>query len=112
MKADEVKSEKVKGEQFLDANKPVFGQLKTKWIMAMFPMKEEGTSGGGSDSVGGEEGSVKRSVKTAIIPVPKWDGKTKTFPRFKKLWTENMLPFHEEAGLHMMLVHSLPIGFG
>lgn len=112
MKADEVKSEKEKGEQFLDANKPVFGKLKTKWIMAKSPIKEEGTSGGGSDSVGGEERNVKRNVKIAIIPVPKWDGKTISFPRFKKLWTENILPFHEESGLHMMLVHSLPIGFG
>ena len=77
--------------------------------MAKSPVKEEGTSGGGSSSVGREERNVKRSsVKTAPIPVPKWDGKTRSFPRFKKLWTENIFPFHEESALHMMLVQSLP----
>ena len=107
-KAEEVKSEKEKAEQFLDAKRPVFGELKTKWIMAKSPVKEEGTSGGSSGNVGREERNIKRSVKTAPIPVPKWDGKTRSFPRFKKLWTENILPFHEESALHMMLVQSLP----
>lgn len=81
-KAEEVKPEKEKAEQFLDTTRPVFGELKTKWIMAKSPVKEEGTSGGGSGSVRREERNVKRSVKTAPIPVPKWDGKTRSFPRF------------------------------
>ena len=78
----------------MDAKRPEFGELKTKWILAKSPVKEEGTSGGGSSSVGREERSAKRSVKTAPISVPKWDGKTRSFPRFKKLWTENIFPFH------------------
>ena len=108
LKADEVKPEKEKAEKFLDAKRPVFGELKTKWIMAKSPVREEGIPGEGSGSAGRVERNVKRSVKTAPIPVPKWDGKTRSFPRFKKLWTENILPFHEESALHMMLVQSLP----
>ena len=42
-KGEEVKSEKEKAEQFLDAKRPVFGELKSKWIMAKSPVKEEGT---------------------------------------------------------------------
>ena len=105
MKAEEAKPEREKAEMYLDTKRPLFGELKTKWIMAKSPVKEEGTSGGGSSSVGREERNVKRSsVKTAPIPVPKWDGKTRSFPRFKKPWTENIFPFHEESALHMMLV--------
>ena len=108
LKAEEIRSEREKAEKYLDVKRPLFGELKTKLIMAKSPVKEEGTSTTGSAGTVKEERNVKRSVKTAPIPVPKWDGKTRTFPRFKKLWTENILPFHEESALHMMLVASLP----
>ena len=55
-----------------------------------------------------ERQAGKRSIKTASIPVPKWNFKTRSFPRFKVLWEENIIPYHEPSALHMMLVNALP----
>ena len=39
---------------------------------------------------------------------PTWDGKYRSFPRFKAMWDENIGPRHEESALHFMLCQSLP----
>ena len=39
---------------------------------------------------------------------PTWDGKYRTFPRFKKLWEENIVPRHEDTALHYLLCQALP----
>ena len=50
----------------------------------------------------------KQPVKIKPIDCPTWDGKYRSFPRFKKLWDENINPRHEDSALHLMLVQSLP----
>ena len=50
----------------------------------------------------------KEPVKIKPIDCPTWDGKYRSFPRFKKLWEENINPRHEDSALHLMLVQSLP----
>ena len=50
----------------------------------------------------------KEPVKIKPIDCPTWDGKYRSFPRFKKLWDENINPRHEDSALHLMLVQSLP----
>ena len=53
--------------------------------------------------------SVKKvPVKIKPMDCPTWDGKYRTFPRFKKLWEENITPRHEDSALHLMLVKALP----
>ena len=80
MKSEEAKAEKEKAGNYLDTKRPVYGDLKTKWILIKSPVKEE-VSSSGPDRVGREERNMQ-----------KWDGKTKNFPRFKKLWKENIIP--------------------
>ena len=64
----------------------------------------QGPGGGGaSGSAGG-----KLPVKIKPLDCPTWDGKFKTFGRFKKMWTENITPRHEESALHFMLCQALP----
>ena len=50
----------------------------------------------------------KQPVKIKPLDCPTWDGKFKTFARFKLLWDENITPRHEESALHYMLCQSLP----
>jgi hypothetical protein len=50
----------------------------------------------------------KQPVKIKAMDCPKWDGRYRTFPRFKKLWDENISPRHEDSALHYMLCESLP----
>ena len=107
---EEAKSQRESAEQYLDTKRPLFGQLKTKWMMARVPTvsRQESVPGGIVEAARVEGRSVKMKIKTAPIPVPKWDGRTRSFPRFKKLWTENIVPYYEESALHIMLVEALP----
>ena len=60
-----------------------------------------------SGRVGGSLGG-KLPVKIKPLDCPTWDGKFKTFGRFKKMWSENITPRHEESALHFMLCQALP----
>ena len=102
----EAESEKEKAVKFMGEKTSLMGGLRTKMMMKS-PQKVETTREQRGTAVK-EERSDKRTIKTAPIPVPKWDGKTRSFPRFKKLWLENIIPHHEDSALHMMLVQSLP----
>ena len=42
------------------------------------------------------------------MPCPKWDGKLRSYAKFKKLWDENITPHYEDSALHVMLCESLP----
>ena len=75
--------------------------------MMKTPTKEEKVQPITSSTVR-DDRSDKRTIKTAPLPVPKWDGKTRTFPRWKQLWEENIIPYHQDSALHMMLVEALP----
>ena len=50
----------------------------------------------------------KEPLKIKPLDCPTWDGKFRTFARFKLLWQENITPRHEESALHMMLCQALP----
>ena len=50
----------------------------------------------------------KEPVKIKPIDCPVWDGKYRTFARFKKIWDENITLRNEDSALHLMLVQSLP----
>ena len=102
----EAKIEKDVVSKFVLDNLPLLGQLKTK-LMMKTPTKEEKVQAATTNTVK-EEKSEKKSIRTAPIPVPKWDGKTRSFPRFKQLWEENIIPYHQDSALHMMLVQALP----
>ena len=60
----------------------------------------------------GSGGAVARDgrqpVKIKAMDCPKWDGRFRTFVRFKKLWEENIEPRHEDSAQHYMLCQSLP----
>ena len=102
----EADSEKEKAVKFMGEKTSLLGGLRTKMMMKS-PQKVEVNREERGAAVK-EERSDKRTIKTAPIPVPKWDGKTRSFPRFKKLWEQNIIPHHEDSALHMMLVQSLP----
>ena len=104
----ETEEEKKKADKFMVENIPKLGDLKRK-LMTKSPAKPEPMQGQGV-SVGAvkEEKLTKQRIKTAAMPVPKWDGKSRSYPRFKKLWEENIIPYHEPSALHLMLVQSLP----
>ena len=53
-------------------------------------------------------GHRKQPVKIKPMDCPTWDGKFRTFARFKLLWSENITPRHEDSALHYMLCQSLP----
>ena len=50
----------------------------------------------------------KQPVKIKGLDCPTWDGKYRSFPRFKAMWTENIEPRHEDSALNFMLCQSLP----
>ena len=47
-------------------------------------------------------------MKIKPMDCPTWDGRYRTFPRFKKMWEENIATRHEDTALHYMLCQSLP----
>ena len=103
----EVKAEKDKITKFKEENLPKILAIKSK-LMIMSPAKpveQKSTSCTGERK---EDKIVKNNVRTAPMAVTKWDGKSRTYPRFKKMWEENIIPFHESSALHMMLVQALP----
>ena len=106
LETSEASAEKEKAAKFMKDKTALVGDLRTK-VMMKSPVKEEKPRVVTNTGVR-EDRFEKKTIKTAPIPVPKWDGKTRSFPRFKKLWEENIIPYHEDSALHMMLVQSLP----
>ena len=66
----------------------------------------QGGQGGGDDTSGG--GVKKQPMKIKPLDCPTWDGKFRSFARFKLLWHENITPRHEDSALHLMLCQALP----
>ena len=106
LEVTEAGTEKEKAAKFMKEKTSLAGDLRIKMMMKS-PEKEESPRVA-THTGEREKRTEKKTIKTAPIPVPKWDGKTRTFPRFKKLWEENIIPYHEDSALHMMLVQSLP----
>ena len=51
---------------------------------------------------------AKQPVKIKDMDCPTWDGRYRTFPRFKKMWDENITPRYEDTALHYLLCQALP----
>ena len=51
---------------------------------------------------------AKQPVKIRAMEPPKWDGRYRTFTRFKLLWDENIATRVADSAQHMMLCESLP----
>ena len=79
--------------------------------MKKAPVKQEPKVTAGTErasSTGPARGAQKLPVKIKPLDCPTWDGKFKTFARFKKMWSENITPRHEDSALHLMLCQALP----
>ena len=78
------------------------------------PLKEETrpSVGAAASTQHGSGGALvrdgKQPVKIKAMDCPKWDGRYRTFVRFKKLWEENIESRHENSAQHYMLCQSLP----
>ena len=80
-------------------------------IVKQTPIKEEPSpqnSAPVQEARGTASGQRKEPVKIMAMECCKWDGRYRTFVRFKKLWDENIAPRHEDSALHYMLCQSLP----
>ena len=81
-------------------------------FLAKAPIKVETQSQQSADlpATSPRIGSVsnKQPVKIKAMECPTWDGKFRSFPRFKKMWEENISPRHEDSALHYLLCQALP----
>ena len=50
----------------------------------------------------------KQHIKIKPMDPPSWDGKYRSFSRFKKLWDENIASKVEDGAQHLLLCQSLP----
>ena len=66
------------------------------------------TAGQGDRSTTAFGGDAKQPVKIRAMEPPKWDGRYRTFTRFKLLWDENIATRVADSAQHMMLCESLP----
>ena len=112
MLVGEDKTAKVKAAQeFYQTNSTKFMELRSS-VVKLTPVKEEPvlvSSNVGAGNTVVTDPVVKREpVKIKAMECPKWDGRYRTFVRFKKLWDENIGPRHEDSALHYMLCESLP----
>ena len=53
-------------------------------------------------------GIAKQPVKIKAMEPPRWDGRYRTFTRFKLLWDENIASRVADSAQHMMLCEALP----
>ena len=112
MLVGEDRTAKVKAAQeFYQTNSTKFMELRSS-VVKLTPVKEEPVlvrSNVGAGNTVVTDAVVKREpVKIKAMECPKWDGRYRTFVRFKKLWDENIGPRHEDSALHYMLCESLP----
>ena len=106
-------AEKIKAdaETFYKTQCPKISELKCTFL-SKAPIKTETSSQAAlpatAPAPGTDRGGGKQPVKIKPMDCPKWDGKYRTFPRFKKMWEENISPRHEDSALHFMLCQALP----
>ena len=104
-------AEKVKkdAQTFFKTNNLKLTELRCTFL-SKAPIKSETPAPASSPASAPGSGRVvgKQPVKIKPMDCPTWDGKYRTFPRFKKLWEENISPRHEDTALHFMLCQALP----
>ena len=111
---EEVGKEKLEeAETFYKTNFMKYKEFRGN-IIRKAPVKVETkpTGGPAASNQHGSGGAVvrdgKQPVKIKAMDCPRWDGRFRTFVRFKKLWEENIEPRHEDSAQHYMLCQSLP----
>ena len=112
METDESDKQLKPGQHFYESASSKLLELRGS-LVKQTPVKNEPTlhsvrpaqASAARDSVSGLR---KEPVKIKAMECPKWDGRYRTFVRFKKLWDENIAPRHEDSALHYKLCESLP----
>ena len=110
---NEEESKKVNEEcqDFFKQKNTKLNELKCTYL-AKAPIKTESTSQPQPQPIAPSQSfdnsASKHPVKIKSMDCPTWDGKYRTFPRFKKMWDENITPRHQDSALHFLLCQSLP----
>ena len=110
---DATAAEKIKSDSqtFFKTSKHKLTELRCLFL-SKAPIKSEAPSPRVASVPSIASGPVrvagKQPVKIKAMDCPTWDGKYRSFPRFKKLWEENISPRHEDTALHYMLCQALP----
>ena len=68
----------------------------------------DGVLHSGEVARGSHDSTGKQHIKIKPMDPPSWDGKYRSFSRFKKLWDENIASKVEDGAQHLLLCQSLP----
>ena len=85
----------------------IIGKTPVK-VEPQAPSRNTMAAGQGERNITAAVGEAKQPVKIRAMEPPKWDGRYRTFTRFKLLWDENIAPRVADSAQHMMLCESLP----
>ena len=103
-------AEKKESQTFFKTHNKKLNELRGTFL-AKAPIKADvarvAQNTGQPEQSGGSD-VRKHPVKIKPMDCPTWDGRYRTFPRFKKMWEENIATRHEDTALHYMLCQSLP----
>ena len=75
-------------------------ELRSKLSMSKPVKEEKPVIVAGHDGAARTVETKKQPAKINALDCPTWDGKYRTFPRFKTMWNENIAPRHENSALH------------
>ena len=79
------------------------GALDSKIVV-----KDEPAVGNNAEVARSTHTSSKQHIKIKPMDPPTWDGRYRSFSRFKKLWDENIASKVEDGAQHLLLCQSLP----
>ena len=79
------------------------GALDSKIVV-----KDEPAVGNTAEVARSTHTSSKQHIKIKPMDPPTWDGRYRSFSRFKKLWDENIASKVEDGAQHLLLCQSLP----
>ena len=101
---DESKKVNEECQKFFKQQNTKLNELKCTYL-AKAPIKTESTSQPQliAPSQSFDNSASKHPVKIKSMDCPTWDDKYRTFPRFKKMWDENITPRHQDSALHFLL---------
>ena len=109
-KSEEVEKKGKEVQEFYKTSYTNLSNLKCKFL-SKAPIKTDEMTPTATRVVAtapAQSETSKQPVKIKAMNCPTWDGKYRTFPRFKKMWDENITPRHEDTALHYLLCQALP----
>ena len=83
------------------------GALDSKIVIKEEPTVQN-TGSSGEVARASQTSSGRQHIKIKPMDPPSWDGKYRSFSRFKKLWDENIASKVEDGAQHLLLCQSLP----